>query len=476
MTVFHKMNTIKTHSVQSAASTVATSNGPPTTPPEKRRQSVFGKFVLILLLAGAAGGALYAYRAGTDTVHRDIDRTINYVRKYVAGTTAVAKPKEITPHPPWDGLVRIAPDEAKNIGLLVVTVRSQVEPIKLELPGRTAYDPNSLHKIRPRFDTLVEMVHAELGQKVKKGQPLLDLFSTDLAAAKNDFQTAYVQWQHDLTFRAVREELFKTKAISAQSLTDTRNDENKSRLAVTTARQKLIVFEVPEEQIDPLVKNLNPADLPEKDAIHSFTDKAKMTRLSPVDGIVVLRDVVPGNLYDTNNVLMEIAPLDHLIVWLNVYEADQAQVKMGQHMEIRFPYLNRTILGTVQYVATEVSKDTRTIRIRASIPNVNGELKADMLVRASLDIPPVNGQTVIPRSAVVVMNGHEYAFVRKPPTNSRDDERFERRELVIAEERSDHVVVASGTKADEEVASRGSLILAQLFEDQQTVATGMPLQ
>ena len=116
-----------------------------------------------------------------------------------------------------------------------------------------------------------------------------------------------------------------------------------------------------------------------------------MTRLSPVDGIVVLRDVVPGNLYDTNDVLMVIAPLDHLIVWLNVYEADQAKVAMGQHMEIRFPYLNRTILGTVQYVATEVSKDTRTIRIRASIPNVNGELKADMLVRASLDIPPVNG-------------------------------------------------------------------------------------
>ncbi len=174
--------------------------------------------------------------------------------------------------------------------------------------------------------------------------------------------------------------------------------------------------------------------------------------------------------------LMVIAPLDHLIVWLNVYEADLAQVKMGQHMEIRFPYLNRTILGTVQYVATEVSKDTRTIRIKASIPNVNGELKSDMLVRASLDIPPVNGQTVIPRSAVVVMNGHEYAFVRKPAANSKDTELFERREIVIAEERSDHVVVASGAKAGEEVASRGSLILAQLYEDQQTVATGMPLE
>ena len=201
-----------------------------------------------------------------------------------------------------------------------------------------------------------------------------------------------------------------------------------------------------------------------------------MTTRSPVDGRVVLREVVPGNFYDTNDVLMVIAPLDHLIVWLNVYEADQSEVAVGQHMEIRFPYLNRTILGVVQYVATEVSKETRTIRIRASIPNVNGELKADMLVKASLDIPPVKGQTVIPRSAVVVMNGHEYAFIRKPPTNAVDDERFERRELVIAEERFDHVVIESGAKAGEEVVSYGSLIVAQLFEDQQTVATGMPLQ
>ena len=68
-----------------------------------------------------------------------------------------------------------------------------------------------------------------------------------------------------------------------------------------------------------------------------------MTRLSPVDGIVIKRDAVPGNLYDNNDVLMVIAPLDHLFVLVNVYEADQARVAMGQEMEIRFPYLDRTI-------------------------------------------------------------------------------------------------------------------------------------
>ena len=209
--------------------------------------------------------------------------------------------------------------------------------------------------------------------------------------------------------------------------------------------------------------------------MHRLIDTAKMTRLSPVAGMVVVRDVVPGNLYDNNDVLMIIAPLDHLIVSLNVYEADSAKVAVGQHLQIHFPYLNRTILGTVQFVAPEVSRQTHAITVKASIPNVAGDLKAEMLVKASVEIPPVPGQTVIPRSAVVVMNGHEYAFVRKPPVGSNEIEQFERRKIVIAEERSDHVVVASGTKAGEEVASRGSLILAQLYEEQETVATGMPV-
>src|SRR5262249_6739876 len=160
------------------------------------------------------------------------------VREHMSETQEsppVEKPTRTPDRPRWDGLVGVAADEAKRLGLVVDTVQPQVKPIKLELPGRTDYDPNTLTKIRPRLDTLVERVRAELGQHVKKGDPLVDLFSTDLAAAKNDFQTAYVQWQHDLTLRNVREELIKTNAISQQVLVDTRNDENKSRLALSTA-------------------------------------------------------------------------------------------------------------------------------------------------------------------------------------------------------------------------------------------------
>ena len=268
-----------------------------------------------------------------------------------------------------------------------------------------------------------------------------------------------------------------TKSHRRASAGGYKNDESKSRLTYTTAREKLLVFGVREEDIDPLLKNLGDETIPRE--LHAISDKAKMTRLSPVDGIVIQRDAVPGNLYDNNDVLMVIAPLDHLFVWVNVYEADQARVAMNQEMQIHFPYLDKTLVGKVEYVANEVSKDTRAIQIRASIPNVDGKLKAAMLVRATVRIPPQPGQTVIPRVAMVVMNGNEYAFVQQEAGNSAASKevlKIERRQLVVAEERDDHVVVRSGLKPGEHVAANGSLVLAQLYEDQQMVATGMPLK
>jgi len=476
------LNTVKKESAEFAVPPAAATNGPlgPTAadrPLPERRKPASGKIFVILLVVGGVAGAVYAYVVGPAKLQQDADRALSYVRQRVPESTSTApdlKPVEAPSPPPWDGFVRIGIEDGKTIGLLVTTVEPQTDPIKLPLMGRTDYDPNTLNKIRPRFDTLVVKVLAERGQHVKKNDPLVDLFSTDLAAAKNDFRTAYVQWQHDQRLLEMREKLYTEHAVALQVLVDTRNDENKSRLAYKTSMDKLRVFGVPEEEIDPLIKSLG--DTPKPGELHTISDLAKMTRLSPVEGIVIQRDAVPGNLYDNNDVLMVIAPLNHLFVWMNVYETDQAKVSVGQDVEVRFPYMDRTIQAKVQYVASEVSKETRAIQLRASIPNVDGKLKADQLVRAELKIPPVPGQTVIPRQSMVEMNGKGYAFVQKEHGDSKGIEQFERRQLVVAEEREEHVVVRSGLTAGEHVASTGSLVLAQLYEDQQMVATGMPVK
>ena len=308
----------------------------------------------------------------------------------------------------------------RAFGLHLAIVQPQNEPLKLELSGRTAYDPDTLFKVRPRFDALVLKVYVTRGQQVKKGDSLVDLYSTDLASAKSDFQTKFVQWQHDRKLYDLREKLVQTGAISQQLWVDTQNDEQKSHLDYNLALDKLQVYEVPEEEIAPLIARLKDKGK-EIDAAQfgDVSEKAKMTLRAKTDGIVIERAVVPGNFYETGSELMVIAPLDHLWVLANVFELDQDKVQVGQTMEIQFPFLEQKIKGQVQYVANEVSKDTRAVQVRATIPNPDGRLKSDMLVKAILDIPPQPGQTVIPRLSMVAINGEGYVFVHKPPQPAR---------------------------------------------------------
>jgi cobalt-zinc-cadmium efflux system membrane fusion protein len=447
--------------------------------PIRRYSSMFWKLTLAIALVAGLGGVVYFSGVSRAQV-KDVLKKSLAAGAAAQGETRAShgQPAASVPDiPEWDGLVTVDKSKQRAFGLHLATVEAQTEPLKLELPGRTAYDPDTLYKVRPRFDTLVLKVYVIRGRQVKKGDPLVELYSTDLASAKSDFQTKFVQWQHDRKLYDLREKLVQTGAISQQTWVDTQNDEQKSRLDYNLALDKLQVYEVPSEEINPLIDRLRDKGR-EIDATQfgEVSEKAKMTLRAKADGIVIDRQVVPGNFYETGSELMVIAPLDHLWVLANVFELDQDKVKVGQKMEIQFPFLEQKIMGRVQYVANEVSKDTRAVQVRATIPNPKGELKADMLVRAILEIPPQPNQTVIPRLAMIAINGEGFVFVHKSGTSSRGPDKFERRKILVAQERIDQVIVKSGLVPGEQIVTNGSLILAQLFEDQRTVDTGMPMQ
>jgi len=458
------------------------SKGPETTPAPTGRGRRFGKVLRVLILLAAVGGL--GFLAWTDRLPEPAQEGYARLKEWVlpgAERAEQAEPESSSPGTRAfrNGLVQIDDDQIAAIALKTVVARPQTEPIKLHLTGRTAYDEHSLTRIQSRFDALVEGVLVDMGQRVRKGDPLVDLFSTELARAKNEFQTNYVQWRRDLRLLELREKLVKTGAISEQVFVDTQNDESKSRLGYYTSWENLRVLGVPDSEIEPLIANLG--ESASLEGIHNVADKAKMTLRSPVDGIVIERDAVAGNLYDNDDVMFVIAPLSHLWVMINVYERDQAKVAVGQRMEIHFPFLEQTFPGAVEYVASQVSKDTRAIQVRASIPNPDHSLKADMLVQAVLDVPALEGQTAIPRIAQVVHNGENYVFVRKDPAEGHGEvdgktKFFERRRIEVARENSDFVIVDSGLEAGEEVVAGGSLILAQMYEDLQMVALGAPAE
>lgn len=443
-------------------------------PSGSRKLPGFVRFLIFVVVLGAICGGAYAALGREKFLG-----AVAYLKEQVVGPPETVQVPDLKPagrKGSFTGLVEVTESEQKSMGFKIAPVLPQTRPIQLELNGTTDYDQNSLNKVRPRFDNaLVEKVYVSAGQRVKKGDPLLELRSAELGLAKNECRTKFVQWDHDHKYLIAREPLAKDGRITQITWTDTQNDEKKSRLDYLVAREKLATYGMTEEQIDKLVEGLTDDRKKALEVNDNTQDITRMTVVSPIDGVVVERDVVPGNFYDQTNIMLTISPMTELWVWGNVFESDQEKVHIGQRWDIQFQFINERFEGKVESIANGVDPDTRTLRIRASIDNRGKDLKARMLVRAYLQIPPRPGDTVIPRNALAVINGEYYAFVEKG-VSGEDANLFERRKLEVDQENTELVVVRKGLKAGEQVVSNGSLILSQMFEDESTVSTGLPLQ
>jgi cobalt-zinc-cadmium efflux system membrane fusion protein len=462
-----------------------TTNGPVTAPVVPPARGGRGRVVQVLFLMAAvvaiAGAVIIR---GPKHAGADARQFVNRVYHFVAGPEhRTPPPLADTPPPRRSGdYIEVAPEQREAIGMQTVTVRAQTDFLHLELTGTTDFDQNTLAKVRPLFDARVTQVFKSTGQPVKKGDPLVEIYSTTMAQAKADYRTKYGQWVHDKKLVESRRQLALDKQLTNVAWVDTLVAELTSRVNYLAAEDKLITYGIPLDEIKRLrvdlldeVKAVEAGKDPAKDPAHSsdMQDISKLIIRAPIDGVIVERDVVSGNFYDDMAVLMVISPMERLWVWGNVYEKDQEQVHLGQSWEITFPYLdNMKVEGRVEHISAKVDPNTRTLKIRASIPNVNKQLKAEQLVKAVLNIPPVPGQTVIPRNALVVINGVNTCFVQLPDNPNR----FLWRKVEVDQENHDFVVVRSGLAPGEKVVTNGSLILAQLYEDESTVTTGMPLQ
>ena len=313
-------------------STELSGPNPPTTSSDARVRSrlrlIFRWILMLVIGAGVSGGAAYVAFAKGPTADK-LRAGVDSLKEKVVGPThsktqTVAKPESFYPPEPWNGLVKVTSVERDAIGFRIKTVDTQTRPIRLEIPGTTDYDLTTLNKIRPRFNVaLVEKVHVSVGQAVKTGDPLYDLKSVELASAKTDCRIKYVQWDHDLKYLTAREPLVKEARITQKEWTDTQNDEKKSRLDYLNSRQLLGTYDISNEQIDKLLEGLGDDQQKARAATDNTQDISRMTVCSRYDGIVVERDVVPGNFYDTKDVLLTISPMDKIWVWGDVFESDQ---------------------------------------------------------------------------------------------------------------------------------------------------------
>ena len=259
---------------------------------------------------------------------------------------------------PEPGLkVRLASAEtAREAGIETVVVQQQRFSPTLEVVGRIDFDQNRLAELSPRSEAVIRAVHADVGDAVSEGQPLIELASGAVGEDQARLSSVRARLQ------AAQATLAREESLVKDGISPRKN--------VEAARSELAAAQAEHESALAALGAAGAA--PE-------SGRGRYVLSAPFAGTVVARDAVIGRTATTGQVLMQVADLSNMWAILEVPESDAALVQPGQKVALRFDALKgETREATIGRVADSVDPQTRTVRVRVDLPNADRRLKAGL--------------------------------------------------------------------------------------------------
>jgi len=314
----------------------------------------------------------------------------------------------------------------------------------LQTNGKVQFNEERLVRVNAPLTGRVVEVLAGPGDVVEPGHQLFILDSPDLGSAKSDYAKAVSDLERSEKALNLARDLFEVKANSEKEIRDAENDYRKAVAEKERAASRLLALGVPEAQL--------------KDVANRIDTTTKIVVRAPRGGVIVERNVTPGQVVsfgqsDTPANLFVIADLSTMWVLADVYEPDIPKVRLGQIFTITPPCCpGERFDGKVTYISDSVDPQTRTVKVRAVVPNRNRMLKAEMFVRVTMD----TGSSMvlaIPQSAVHVEEGQTFVLVEKEKGN------YERRPVKVGADLDGAVEVLDGITAQDRIVSTGSILL-----------------
>src|SRR5439155_5796159 len=122
--------------------------------------------------------------------------------------------------------------------------------------------------------------------------------------------------------------------------------------------------------------------------------------VAPLDGVVVARDVVAGEVVDTTKVLFVVADVRRVWLTLSLRQEDAKLAKLGLPVRFRPDGADEEASGTVDRLSTAADEKTRSVKARASLPNEAGRLRANTFGPGRVILREEPEAVVVPSEAV----------------------------------------------------------------------------
>jgi Cu(I)/Ag(I) efflux system membrane fusion protein len=318
--------------------------------------------------------------------------------------------------------VSISPEKVQKLGVKTEAASIKSLTRTIRAVGTVQVDERRLYTVAPRFEGWIQQLYVNAtGQAVKRGEPLMDVYSPELVSAQQEYLIA-LEGIHSL------QESGPVVLGGMQQLTE-------------AALQRLRNWEVPEDELQRLRRE----------------DKARqlLTLRAPVTGVVLEKTAVQGMRFMPGEALYRIADLSSVWLLADVFEQDLGLVHPGQKASITVnAYLGKVFTGKVAFIYPVVNPQTRTAQVRIELPNPKDLFKPAMYARVELAAAHSSApMVIIPNSAVINSGTRQVVLIEK------GEGRYEPREVKLGLQDDEYVQVLEGVSAGERVVVSANFLI-----------------
>ncbi|WP_447725736.1 efflux RND transporter periplasmic adaptor subunit [Sphingomonas koreensis] len=344
---------------------------------------------------------------------------------------------------------------------LAIRPAGQLAPAEgiIEATGLIDVDADHSTPVLAPYSGQVTRVLAELGRRVMRGEPLLEIRATEfvegrdaLVAAVAQHQTALAQLRAAEATAQRQAEIYKTAGGALKDYQQARNElvaahgaAKGSAAALSAARGKLTVFGKSPDEIARLERGT------------AGTSAETMLR-APISGIVAERTVASGQWVGAGGDKPLFVVTDPSNVWLvaQIPESNAGNIHLGDRIEVTTPaWPGRRFDARITQIGASLDPDTHRLPVRATITNADGALKprmfASFTIRSSQ--PSRAGELLIPASAVIYEGDEARVWV------AGTDRTLRPRSIKVADRANGMVRVVGGLRRGERIATAGTLFV-----------------
>lgn len=357
--------------------------------------------------------------------------------------------------------------EKYGIGVEAVWTAPVVEAV----PGTAeiTYDQTLTARLSARAPGSVFRAFKQVGDTVKRGELVALVDAGEVGRAKAVFLQSIVQSRLE-TQNYERVKKLAGNGASQQEVDRAFAALSEVRIGLSTAQQTLTNLGLPVEAAT--FEGVTNEQLPDRLRFHGLPKSVTETLdpktttgnllpiVAPFDGVVAMRDVVAGEVVDTTKVMFLIVDPRQLWLVLDVRAEDAKAIQLGTPIRFRPDGGKDEVSSRVSWVSTEARHDTRTVKVRATVPNADGKLRANTFGTGRAILREEPKAIVVPNEAVHFEGCCHVVFVRdKNYLNDGAPKVFHVRTVRIGARDDKQTEIIAGVLPGELIAVQGSTVL-----------------